>query len=264
VEPTTLIVCVNQTSIQTERFYTMANEPIQLLRKANQAADPPDANMADDTPNETETITPAKAVTSIPKPPAFSLDGFASDEDDMAAGVETLQTGLPHHSISQAKDFCRLHPDEKEYWSPELWFVNVPVKGQKRDTLHLIQKDVAQRNIDEGKIMRFRLALAAKPFDVFFLAHVPTRNQDNEWNRTNLEACEQAKTLWVQATSRKEENVEGYKIGFAKDPDAFPPPKWPRQQSLTDLIHKTFVGRIIDRDDHPALARIVGFKPPMS
>jgi hypothetical protein len=67
----------------------------------------------------------------------------------------------------------------------------------------------------------------------------------------------------VQATSRKEEGVEAYKVDFARDVDAFPKPKWPTQ-TLNDLIEKTFVGRIIDHDDHPALLRLIGAKQSVS
>jgi hypothetical protein len=162
-------------------------------------------------------------------------------------------------SIAQAKDFVRLHPHEETYWSHELCFVNVPIKGQKRDTLHLIEEDLAMRYLPSGKILHFRLVLATKPFDVFFLCHIPTRNEDNNWNASNLLACEKAKTTWVQATSRKEEGVEAYKIDWARDHDAFPEPKWPAQ-SLAELIEKTFAGRMIDREDHPALLRLIGAK----
>jgi hypothetical protein len=198
----------------------------------------------------------------IAKPSGFSLDKFKSKHAAAAANVETLQTALPHHGISAAKDFVHLHPDEA-YWSPELCFVNVPIKGQKRDTLHLIDEDLAMRYLPSGRILRFRLALASKPFDVFFLCQVPTRNEDNSWNSSNLAACVTAKTSWVQATSRKEEGVEAYKIDFARDTDAFPSPKWPTQ-TLVDLIEKTFVGRMIDCDDHPALLRLIGAKQPIS
>jgi hypothetical protein len=204
------------------------------------------------------------APMSIAKPEgAFSVDKFKSKRAAVVANVETLQTGLPHHSIAQAKDFVRLHPDEEDYWSDELCFVNVPIKGQKRDTLHLITEDLATRYLRSGKILHFRLALAAKPFDVFFLCHIPTRNEDNNWNASNLLACEKAKSTWVQVTSRKEEGVEAYKIDWARDHDAFPEPKWPTQ-SLADLIEKTFVGRMIDREDHPALLRLIGAKQSMS
>ena len=76
--------------------------------------------------------------------------------------------------------------------------MNVPIKGQKHDTLHLIDEDLAMQFLRAKDILRFRLALATKPDDVFFLCQVPTRNIDNSWNETNLEGCEQAKTLWTK------------------------------------------------------------------
>ena len=134
-------------------------------------------------------------VTPIAKPAAgFSLDKFKSKHAAAVANIETLQAGLPHHSISQAKDFVRLHPDEEAYWSPELCFVNVPIKGQKRDTLHLIDEELAMQYLPSGKILHCRLALASKPYDVFFLCQLPSRNTDNSWNESNMLACESAKT----------------------------------------------------------------------
>jgi len=198
------------------------------------------------------------------KPGTFDLNKFKSTRADTVAGVDTLQSALPHHSISQAKDFVRLHHDEANYWSDELCFVSVPIKGQKHDTLHLIVEDLAMRYLPSAKVQRFRLALASKPGDVFFLCHVPSRNEDNTWNASNLQACEQAKRLWTQATSRKEEGIEGYKIDCARSPDAFADPKWPKKQTLDDLIGITFFGRIIDTDDHPGLLRLLGDKQAMS
>jgi hypothetical protein len=215
-----------------------------------------EADMAD----KPALVKPIDEVTPIAKPDtAFSLDKFKSKHAAALANIETLQTGLPHHSIAQAKDFVRLHPNEEAYWSSELCFVNVPIKGQKKDTLHLIEEHLAMRYLPSGRILRFRLVLATKPYDVFFLCHLPTRNTDNSWNESNTIACQQAKTFWVQATSRKEEGVDGYKIDLARDQDAFPEPKWPTQ-SLAELIEKTFAGRVIDREDHPALLRLIGAK----
>jgi hypothetical protein len=79
----------------------------------------------------------------------------------------------------------------------------------------------------------------------------------------SAQACEQAKTSWVQATSRKDEGVESYKIDFARHADAFGDPKWP-SQTLSELIECTFVGRTIDRDDHPALLRLIGARQSVS
>lgn len=195
---------------------------------------------------------------SIPKPGEFSLERFKSKRGPQMAAVETLLTALPHSSISQVKDFVRLHPDEENYWPPELCFVNVPVKGQKRDTLHLIDEELALRFLPSARVLRFRLAIASKPHDIFFLCEVPTQNLDNIWNLTNLQACEEAKTTWVQATSRKEEGVEGYKIDYARDSDAFPPPKWPTQP-LDQILTQTFAGNLsITHERHPGLLRLIG------
>jgi len=199
----------------------------------------------------------------IAKPEAFSLDKFKTRRAPAVANVETLQTALPHHSISLGKDFVRLHPDEAKYWSEELCFVNVPIKGQKNSTLHLIDEELATRFLPSARILRFRLALATKPNDVFFLCHVPTRNEGNTWNDSNRQACEQAKTLWVSVTSRKEEGVDAYKIDVARDPDAFPAPKWPKQ-SLDELIYVTFAGRMIVDDKNPGLLRLIGAKQEVS
>ena len=185
------------------------------------------------------------------------LSRFRSTRGSTVAGVETLLTALPHHSISQAKDFVRLHPNEETYWSCEFCFVSVPVKGQKRDTLHLIEEPLAMRHLSNGVIQRFRLVLATKPHDVFFLCEVPSQNLDNVWNESNLQGCVQAKTLWTRLVSRRDEGVDGYKIEQARSEKAFPEPNWPTQ-SLEALIMATFSGRMVDSDDHPALLRLIG------
>jgi hypothetical protein len=203
------------------------------------------------------------APMSIAKPSKSPLEMFKSTSEPSIAGVETLLTALPHYRLSEANDWARLHPDEAKYWSPEFCFVNVPIKGQKRETLHFIGEEIARRYLPSKRVQRFRLALAAKPHDVFFLCQVPSQNLDNKWNDDNLKACLKAKQKWVQATSRKAENAEGYQITYAEDQDAFPEPNWPTQ-TLDELILVTFDGRMIDRDDHPALLRLRGAKQSLT
>ena len=66
----------------------------------------------------------------IPQPGKFSLDKFKSKTRNATPNVETLQTALSHGTLSEAKDFVRLHSDEDNYWSVELCFVHVPILGQ--------------------------------------------------------------------------------------------------------------------------------------
>ena len=208
---------------------------------------------------------PAAPPIPITKPASgSSLDRFKSKRGNQGAGVETLRVALPHHKLPDAKDFVRLHPDDENWWSPELCFVNVPIKGQKRDLLHMVDEDLVPPDL-LPQVMRFRLALASKPHDVFFLCHVPSQNLDNIYNTDNLKACEMAKTRFVKAaTDRSENGLEGYVIHPCRDVDAFPNPKWPTQ-TLDDLITLTFgSGRTIDREDHPALLRLIGKKQSVS
>jgi len=199
----------------------------------------------------------AAAAMSIPKPGAFDLSKFKSKRGATIANVETLLGALPHHKISGAKDWVRLHPDEDRYWSPELCFVSCPVKGQRQDVLHLADEELIMQYLSNDDILRFRLAVASKPDDVFFLAHVPSQNLDNPWNEGNLRGCELGKTQWVKLISRRKENVDGYKVEFARDHDAFPEPKWP-SQSLAELIHATFP--LIETEDHPVILRKIAAK----
>ena len=201
--------------------------------------------------------------TRIAKPTAFKLDKFKSKNAPTAASIDALQAELPIYKISAAKDFVRLHPDEETYWSPELCFVSVPIKGQKDGKLHLINDDLAANYLAKGKVERFRLALATKPFNIFFFCRVPSQNLDNDWNHSAAMACEQAKTMWVEATSRKDEGVEAYQVRLARNAEAFPEPQWPAQ-SLEDLLEATFNGRMIETEAHPALLRLIGDKQELS
>jgi hypothetical protein len=266
-QPTTF---VSDTTVTSEPTTSAADTPLPSTKEAKLATpDPAPAANSSTKPNgaggtahaaKGNGATPNDPPSSIHKPDVpFSLDRFRSKGgDDGAARVETLVTALPHCRLSDAKDFIRLHPD-KAYWSPELCFVNVPVKGARRESLHLIDEELATQYLPTGKVKRFRLVLASKPDDSFFLAEVPTHNLDNAWNSSALDGAERARTRWVEVTSQKEAGIESYKVTPAREKDAFDEPKWPKQ-SLLALIEKTFAGRIIDTKDHPALLRLIGAK----
>jgi hypothetical protein len=211
---------------------------------------------------EDGTMSDKPAVASVIsiKKPSFA-EKFKSKNAPTISGVETLLTALPVLRIGEVDDWTRLHPSEDDYWSPELCFVSVPIKGAKRDVVHLIDDDLAVQYLPAKKIKRYRLALACKPHDVFFFCIVPSQNLDNAYNADALKACQLAQTKWVQAQSRKSEGAEGYEIKFALDQDdqkkAFPEPKWP-SRSFDALLEVTFKNANIDHDRHPGLLRLIG------
>ena len=200
---------------------------------------------------------PKSKFPKIVKPAASFLDKFKSKRPPSIAGVEPLLTPLPIMRIADVNDWTRFHPDENAYWTCELCFVAVPVEGEKRDILHLIDEDIAVQYLAAKKIKRQRLALATKPNNKFFLCIVPSQNLDNPWNATALAACEMAKRKWVQALSRKAEGIDAYQIDYARDQDAFDEPKW-LTRGLEELITVTFKGTMIETDDHPGLLRLIG------
>jgi hypothetical protein len=210
-------------------------------------------------PEDAREEVPAEvpAATPIAKPKAFSLDKFKVKRAPTIAGVNPLTQDLVVMRISDANDFVRLHPDEENYWTAPICLVSVPVKGQKKETLHLIDEDIAVANLPSKKIKRFRLALASKPFDVFFLCLIPCVNLDNKFNETAVRGCENAKTTWVEVVSRKDQGHDDYQIKPARNPKAFPEPKWPTQP-LDELIGASFDGRQIETEDHPGLLRLIG------
>lgn len=193
--------------------------------------------------------------------PGF-MEKFKSKRPPSIDGIETLLSPLKLMRIADVNDWTRLHPSEDDYWTCELCFVSVPVKGEKRDMLHLIDEELAMKHLPSKKIKRQRLALASKPFDNFFFCIVPSQNLDNSWNQTAVVACEKGKTVWIQATSRAAEGVESYQVKMAHDPDAFPDPKWP-SRPLEDLIEITFRNANIDTLDHPAMHRLLGMRPDL-
>jgi hypothetical protein len=191
------------------------------------------------------------------------VTGRVAQAEGPLSQIEIEQERLSVMKISDAGDFVHIHPDEDSYWSGPLCFVSVPIKGTKKENLHLIDEDIAIRNIPSKKIQRFRLALASKPYDVFFLCKVPCVNLDNSFNKTALEGCELAKTGWYETVSRKDQGHDDYQNVPAKDQKAFPETKWP-VQSLEELIEIAFKGLMIESEDHPGLLRLIGDKQRLS
>jgi hypothetical protein len=212
--------------------------------KAEQAATP----AADETEPQT-----------VEKPTGkFDLSKFKSTRGAAVSSVDIQPGVLSIHSMAEAKDFVRLHPTE---WSDELCWIKVPIKGDARESLHLIEEELAEQYLRQKQIVRFRVALASKPFDIFFLCIVPTCNLDNTWAASNLACCEKAKTLWTEAVSLKDQGKDSYEPVHAGSANAFPDPKWPKQ-NVYELLEATLrpSDRMIGRVNHPALDRKRGIK----
>jgi hypothetical protein len=245
----------------------MAVEKPKFTLVDDQGADSMEAPSASETsalPAD-EKIDPPQGepMPPITKPPRkFSLDKFKSNAP-LQPGVSELVPALPVTKVGEVNDWFMQHHDEARYWTDELFFVNVPIVGVKKDKLHLIDKNIAVQYLRPKKILKARLALATKPNNVFFWmwvpTQVPTRNLDNKWNDDCLKACNQAKTKWTQVASRREENDDGYHILPAPHQDFVPAPTWPIQP-IEELLDPTFINNTIKDANNPALHRLIGMR----
>ena len=207
---------------------------------------------------------PSTAAVSIPKPDTFDLDQFTVTES--IASVQRMPMALPVKKLSDVGDFVRLHPDDRPpkdggYWSEPLAFVDVPVKGQTRKTRHLIRPDLAAKHLPAKLVKYCRLALGVDPEGKHFLCEVPCENLDNIWNKSNLEACEIAKTQWIRADSQNKDGLEGYQHSFPLSTRRFKEPEW-TTQPMAEIIGTAYTGRAIIIADHPALLRLIGAEQP--
>jgi hypothetical protein len=201
---------------------------------------------------------------TVAKPGAFRLADFKSTRNDEKAEVSKEPVPLSVIRIAHVKDYVRLHEDTAAYWSGELDFVTVPIKGEKQGALHLISPGLAHL-LPPNLVQHFGLALATKPYDEFFLCHVPTRGLENStWLQSDALACEEAMGRWVMVNSLRTDGHERYGVTFAKDNDFVPVPNWPTE-SLEYLIGVTFgagdhKSRCIIDEEHPGLVRLLGGK----
>jgi hypothetical protein len=178
------------------------------------------------------------------------------------SGVRTVLQKLDMLSLSDAKDWVLVY-DNPAYITPPLMFISVPVQGQRHNAVHPIDRDVALRNCSDREIDQFRLVLAARPHDRFFLAKVPCTNLENSWNESMLRAIEYAKARWCKVLSERAQGFDRYGIKDVRDKLSPPPgpygvPNWP-PQTMGQILKATFTDPILD-DNHPALLRLVGGK----
>ena len=162
-----------------------------------------------------EEVVPPKIV----KPAAGFMEKFRSKRPPSIAGVETLLTALPILRIADANDSSGCIRRKRTTGRRELCFVSVPIKGEKRDMLHLIDEEIAVQYLPVEEDQAAATGAGVEAPRRFLLLHraVAKPGQLVERNGARRPA-RKPRRMWVQATSRKAEGVEGYKIELRARP----------------------------------------------
>jgi hypothetical protein len=198
---------------------------------------------------------------SIEKPPGdFNpLAAFAATNKDPPIAIAASDDPLEVMHPAKAGYFFRVHPDEANYWTDTLYFINARRKPDLEAEEHLIIEPLARQK--PGKVTRFRLALAKIADGPSFLARVPVGPTDNKWIITAMEGIEAAKTKWVELVSQKKANPprDFYVTEHAFDQDKWREVDWLRG-GVTPLVMRRYDGLMITDPSHPAWLDLIGAK----
>ena len=142
--------------------------------------------------------------------------------------------------------------------------MNVPIKGQKHNTLHLIDEDLALQFLEAGEIKRFRLALASQ-------ARTMCSSFAKSQRKTSIivgtfpiwRRARKPRRFGRKPPAEKAKAWRATKLRLPETLESFQPP------NLADAIawrtYRARLRRPHDRDgDHPALLRKIGAKQSLS
>jgi hypothetical protein len=165
------------------------------------------------------------------------------------AGVKKLLITLPVRKKPNPHDFNRLHP------SPE-YRAHLPIIEVDRE-IYVVDPDVADALGSEVKYREVCTAVTAQgaPFLWVLPAESTDDKRENEWNRTNREAANQALTKWTRMSSS--EIISAYEIRVAEED--LGEPIWP-EQDFQELIRIAFRQFVVDSLDHAVVKRLRGRK----
>jgi len=163
------------------------------------------------------------------------------------AAVKKLLTTVPVRKPNR-QDFVRVHPDPAYRMPCAL----IELK-EERET-YLLTPAISREL--PGEFFLANIYTAINRQRVVFLWPVKTPGSDgkqSDWTRSAAEAAATAVDRWVRVSPNM--NLGAYEIAVAESLIA--EPEWP-EQSFRDLLKIGFGDRLVDRLDHPLIARLRG------
>jgi hypothetical protein len=184
-----------------------------------------------------------------PAPDPFDLEALRLPQEFVTqAGVKKLLTTVPLRKPN-GQEFVRVHPD------PNYRLDVLACELKDEGELYLVHPSVAAEL--EGDHKMITLFTAINRQKVIFLWPVVIPPPDSKpllWWSSAREAAERAMTAWVKVKSNMA--LGAYEIYEALDQNV--EPAWGDLPPYRDLLKIAAKGRLIDRADHPVIARLRG------
>ncbi len=180
--------------------------------------------------------------------PKFDINSLRLPDNYLATkGGVKLPTKASFGKLSKHR-FCRTHPGE------EYRFPAIIVDDKEGREVYLVAPHLAEYLGPMVKNVNLRLCLdnmgtpriIAEPIiDAF--------RRTTLWSTTMIEAIKLSETEWV----RIESNMEAQQYTIIQAVSNLGDPQWP-SQSMEDIVHEVFLGRIITAEDHPLIRQLQG------
>ncbi|MDC0971293.1 hypothetical protein OAS27_04600 [Alphaproteobacteria bacterium] len=141
--------------------------------------------------------------------------------------------------------------DDEDFLIPGAALLDLKDGGR----MYLVVPEIAAQLDDDVRL--YTLAPAVTKQDKLFLWPCPIIRPGETpipWHVTHIAAFDSAKTGWIRMKSNR---ACGF-YDILEPKSAMPEPEWP-EMSFSDMLKVAFNDdHIVDRDDHPALRRLLG------
>ena len=139
--------------------------------------------------------------------------------------------------------------------APEYRMLCAIIKDKEARETYLVVPAVAAAIPGDTTIRELRVAITRQGTTFLWPVPVPSEDgRDNTWNMSQREAAERAEKLWLRMGSNMA--LGAYDV-FEAQGD-LPDPVWP-EHPLEKLLSVAFGnGKLVDREDHPFVQRLMG------
>ena len=183
-----------------------------------------------------------------PGPKPFSPDSLRITGDINDVGAEKLLLRIPVRKPNK-QEFYRVSVD------PDYRLICAIFELKDEQEVYLVTPAALHALAEDLRHVELVLCINRQGAIFFWPVPVPAPDgRTNSWHQSAREAAALAKDGWIRMVANMSEG--SYSVYRATG--AIPDPVWP-EMSMTEMLQLAFKdGRLIDKEDHPVVARLNG------